>query len=285
MCQKLCQIIDLGGDEDWLDTANLNDIMKYITGKLASSGAADTGRDSLGFNEASAGGPCGKCFNRCFNYNDNAQTNCDELIWSVVFETSMPVRWTYWLPPVPTRPAVGVVHNPVEDLIYVGEITLTCILRVILLDSVVLSFRNTTDGPEMQMSVTARKKNNKQHLLTHRLSWYRIEVDGDGMMNILPRNGDEEEEYESSRKHIYDMIIKPEHKHLKMPKLIEKHYEIPITYNCTTKELSIDFRLARDLPLAILTKSIIGIGGGDLGEKKKDSLLRQVLERNHHPTH
>ncbi|KAF4680116.1 hypothetical protein FOZ60_014042 [Perkinsus olseni] len=65
MYHKLQAIVDMKDDDDWLDDASLDEVAKYISQCIIQSGAADTGKDALGFMQATKEMPA--CINRSFS--------------------------------------------------------------------------------------------------------------------------------------------------------------------------------------------------------------------------
>ncbi|KAF4700758.1 hypothetical protein FOZ63_020243, partial [Perkinsus olseni] len=92
MYHKLQAIVDMKDDDDWLDDASLDEVAKYISQCIIQSGAADTGKDALGFMQATKEMPA--CINRSFQYHENDNDNNDydtyfgDMVWWTV-ECSM----------------------------------------------------------------------------------------------------------------------------------------------------------------------------------------------------
>ncbi|KAF4657486.1 hypothetical protein FOZ61_006250 [Perkinsus olseni] len=92
MYHKLQAIVDIKDDDDWLDDASLDEVAKYISQCIIQSGAADTGKDALGFMQATKEMPAS--INRSFQYHENDNDNNDydtyfgDMVWWAV-ECSM----------------------------------------------------------------------------------------------------------------------------------------------------------------------------------------------------
>ncbi|KAF4747621.1 hypothetical protein FOZ62_027780 [Perkinsus olseni] len=88
MYRKLQAIVDMQDDDDeWLDDASLDEVAKYISQCIIQSGAADTGKDALGFMQAIKEMPA--CINRSFQYHENDNdknydTYFGDMVWWAV---------------------------------------------------------------------------------------------------------------------------------------------------------------------------------------------------------